>query len=325
MRNKSNTRNPIRKADGYKVTNWAEYNSSLKRRGSITLWLSEDVVEGWRHKEQGEKQQGGQYKYSDSCIEVCCMIRKVYRLALRQTEGLVSSIIGLMKLNMGVPHYTVICRRSKTLQIETVLCKRIDQGEPLHIVMDSTGLKVYGEGEWKVRQHGYSKHRTWRKIHIALDPKDKVIHAAEMTSNGVDDAAMVKPILEKIKSTVKKFGGDGAYDKRKVYDTLEKQKIRAIIPPQKNAKIERHGNCKGKPRPRDKAIRYIRTHGRKKWKNKSQYHKRSLAETTMFRYKTILGDQLKSRTFDRQCVEALLSCKILNIMTECGMPKTVKI
>jgi len=252
-------------------------------------------------------------------------VRKVYRLALRQTEGLVESIIGILKLEMDVPDYTVICRRSKVLKISSVLTKSIDKGEHLHIVMDSTGLKVYGEGEWKVRQHGYSKHRTWRKIHIAVNPEDGIIHAAEMTTNGIDDAAMVKPVLEKIHGKVKKFGGDGAYDKTKVYDTLEKEKIKPVIPPRKNARIKCHGNSRGKTKPRDRAIRYIRKYGRKKWKRTHHYHRRSLAETTMFRYKTILGDKLQSRTFDRQCTEALLSCKILNKMTTCGMPQSIKV
>ncbi len=323
MRNKSIPRKLTSKGSRYKVNNWSEYNRSLKNRGSITLWLSEDAIESWHY--QGKKQKGGQLKYSDQCIEVCCMIRKVYRLPLRQTEGLVASIIRLMKLEMNVPDYTRICRRSKTLKIKNILLKKIDNGEHLHIVMDSTGLKVYGEGEWKVRQHGYSKHRTWRKIHIALNPDDSMIHAAEMTTNGIDDASMVKPVLEKIKGKVKKFGGDGAYDKTKVYETLEKEKIKPIIPPQKNAKIKRHGNCKGRTKPRDRAIRYIRKHGKKKWKKVHGYHKRSLAETTMFRYKTIFGDKLQSRTYEHQCVEALLTCKILNKMTLCGMPESEKI
>jgi hypothetical protein len=285
--------------------------------------MPENVIQQWYFK--GKKQKGAQFKYSAACIEACCVIRKVYRLALRQTEGLVESIIGILKLKMDVPDYTVICRRSKLLKISSVLVTRINKGEHIHIVMDSTGLKVYGEGEWKVRQHGYSKHRTWRKIHIALNPEDGILHAAEMTTNGVDDAAMVKPVLEKIKGKVKTFGGDGAYDKTKVYDILEKEKIKPIIPPMKNARISKHGNTHGKEKPRDRAIRYIRVHGRKKWKKTHGYHKRSLAETTMFRYKTILGDKLQSRTFERQAVEALLCCKILNKMTKCGMPVSVKI
>jgi hypothetical protein len=320
---KKSPRKPTSKGSRYKVTNWKEYNRSLKNKGSIALWMSEDVIEQWYYK--GKKQRGAQFKYSAECIEACCMIRKVYRLGLRQTEGLMESIIGILKLEMDVPDYTVLCRRSKVLKINSILAKRINKGEHLHIVMDSTGLKVYGEGEWKVRQHGYSKHRTWRKIHIALNPEDGIIHAAEMTTNGIDDAAMVEPVLEKLKEKVKKFGGDGAYDKTKVYNILEKKNIKPIIPPRKNARIKRHGNCSGRTKPRDRAIRYIRRHGRKKWKRVHQYHKRSIAETTMFRYKTILGDKLQSRTFERQCTEALLSCKILNKMTLCGMPKTVKV
>ena len=307
----------------YKVKNWNEYNRSLKNRGSLTLWMSDDVIEQWYFK--GKKQRGAQYKYSSECIEACCMIRKVYRLGLRQTQGLVESIVGILKLEMDVPDYTVICKRSKVLKISSVLVKRINKGEHLHIVLDSTGLKVYGEGEWKVRQHGHSKHRTWRKIHIAVNPQDGIIHAAEMTSNAVDDAAMVKPILEKIKSAVKKFGGDGAYDKTKVYAVLEKEKITPVIPPRKNARIGKHGNSHGPTKPRDRAIRYIRQHGRKKWKKASHYHRRSIAETTMFRYKTILGDKLQSRTFERQSTEVLLSCKILNKMAACGMPISVKV
>lgn len=320
---KKSPRKPTSKGSRYKVKNWSEYNRSLKNRGSITLWMSDDVIAQWYYK--GKKQKGAQFKYSDKCIEACCIVRKVYRLALRQTEGLVKSIIGILKLEIDVPDYSVICRRSKVLKISSVLVKRINKGEHLHIVMDSTGLKVYGEGEWKVRQHGYSKHRTWQKIHIALNPEDGIIHAAEMTTNGIDDAAMVKPVLEKIKGEVKIFGGDGAYDKTKVYDILEKGKIKPIIPPRKNARIKKHGNSHGRTKPRDRAIRYIRRHGRKKWKKTHHYHKRSLAETTMFRYKTILGDKLQSRTFERQCTEALLSCKILNKMTRCGMPVSVKI
>lgn len=323
LKQKKSPRTPTSKGGRYKVTNWKEYNRSLKNRGSITLWMSEDVIAQWYYK--GEKQRGAQFKYSAESIEACCMIRKVYRLGLRQTEGLVKSIIGIFKIEMDVPDYTVICRRSKVLKIDSLLAERINKGEHLHIVMDSTGLKVYGEGEWKVRQHGYSKQRTWRKIHIALNPEDGIIHAAEMTTNGIDDAAMVKPVLEKIKGEVKIFGGDGGYDKTKVYDTLEKGKIKPIIPPRKNARINKHGNSHGRAKPRDRAIRYIRRHGRKKWKKIHHYHKRSLAETTMFRYKTILGDKLQSRTFERQCTEALVSCKILNKMTRCGMPVSVKI
>lgn len=321
MRNNKNPRLRSAKGERYKVTNWKEYNRSLKNRGSLTMWISDDVISSWYF--QGGTQQGAQFEYSDLCIEGCLMVRKVYHLPYRQTEGFIDSIFKLLSLDIKVPDYSIICRRSKKLEVNDILNKQ--PCESLHIVMDSTGLKVYGEGEWKVRQHGYSKYRTWRKIHIAVDPETGLIQAAELTTNSVDDAAMVKPVLEKIEGKIKKFSGDGAYDRMKVYEVLEKEKINPIIPPKKNAKISKHGNRKGRTKPRDRALRYIRKHGRKKWKIKSKYHKRSLAETTMFRYKSILGGELKARTFDRQCVEAMISCKILNRMTEYGMPISKKI
>lgn len=305
----------------YKVINWSEYNRSLKNRGSLTLWLSDEAIDSWYY--QGKKQKGAQFIYSEMCIETCCILRKVYHLPYRQTEGFMKSIIGLMKTEIKVPDYSNICRRNKSLQIKDDIIKSTK--ENIHIVVDSTGLKVYGEGEWKVRQHGYGKHRTWRKLHIAVDPDDGMIHASELTTNSVDDASMVEPLLNDIQATIKKFGGDGAYDKTKVYDVLEKEKIKPIIPPQKNARIKKHGNSKGRENPRDKTIRYIRKNGRKKWKKKSHYHKRSIAETTMYRFKTIFGDRLQTRTIERQIIECKLSCKILNRMTLCGMPVSVKV
>lgn len=319
--NKIKPRKSTTKGVRYKVTNWSEYNRSLKNRGSLTIWLSEEAIASWYH--QGKKQKGAQFIYSEMCIETCCILRKVYHLPYRQTEGFMKSIIDLMKIGITVPDYSNICRRSKSLHIKDVVIK--SQKENLHIVVDSTGLKVYGEGEWKVRQHGYGKHRTWRKLHIAVDPDDGMIYASELTTNSVDDASMVEPLLNDIQAIIRKFGGDGAYDKTKVYDVLEKEKIKPIIPPQKNARIKKHGNSKGRANPRDKTIRYIRKYGRKKWKEKSHYHKRSIAETTMFRFKTILGDKLQTRTIERQIVESKLSCKILNRMTLCGMPVSIKV
>lgn len=318
---KKSPRKPTSKGGRYKVKNWREYNRSLKNRGSITLWLSEDVMKSWYY--DGPNQKGAQFTYSDACIEACCLVKKVYGLAWRQTEGFVGSIIKMLGLPMTVPDYTNLWRRSKSLKIMDIVNR--SKHENLHIVIDSTGLKVYGEGEWKVRQHGYSKHRTWRKIHITMSPETGLIHAMELTTNGVDDAAMVEPMLKKIKGTIKKMGGDGAYDKTKVYKVLEQQGIKALIPPQKNARISKHGNCKGRANARDRTIRYIRTHGRKKWKRVHQYHKRSMVENTMYRYKTIFGGKLQSRMFENQVIEAKLCCKVLNRMTRCGMPQSVKV
>ena len=154
------------------------------------------------------------------------------------------------------------------------------------VVVDSTGLKVFGEGEWKVKKHGWAKHRTWRKLHLAVDPETQEIVADDLTDNATEDAAEVLELLKKVPNKVGKFYGDGAYDKWKVYGELAKRKIAPVIPPRCNAKIKQHGNSKLPPLPRDEAIRDIRKFGRSGWKKRIGYHRRSLAETAMFVLKT---------------------------------------
>ena len=192
--------------------------------------------------------------------------------------------------------------------------------EPMHLVIDSTGLKVYGEGEWKVRQHGYSKRRTWKKLHLIVDAKTHKIAAATLTANDVHDGEMLPPLLAKITQPIAELAADGAYDHRKVYDLLAERKIRALIVPRRNAKIRRHGNAKGARHLRDENLRRIRKVGRKAWKVESGYHQRSLAETAMFRYKRIFGDRLRAREEHAQFLEAMICCSALNRMTDQGMP-----
>lgn len=327
MKHKNSTRPSSSKNAGhYKVTNWKEYNSSLIRRGDITLWFSPNAKLMFTSNKK-KKKRGGQLQYTHLYIEICCMIRKLYNLAFRQTQGTISSIIRLSRVTVGIPCYTQICRRMKSLKIHADIKKRHKQGESIHIVVDSTGAKVYGEGEWKVRQHGWGKHRTWRKIHLGINPDTGEILCHELTTNSIHDADMAEPLLQQVspKIKIRSMLGDGGYDKSKVYKTLEKRKIIPIIPPQKNARIIRHGNYPGKPHARDKNLRYIRKHGRVKWKRQMQYHKRSLVETTMFRFKTTFSGQLRSRTIERQKVEVAIACKMLNRMVQCGMPETEKI
>ena len=315
---------PLRtKSTRYKVTNWPEYNRSLKNRGNLQVWLPAQTLTNWHYS--GTKEKGGQLEYSDTCIEFCLTIKLIFKLGYRQTQGFIESIFVLAKIDLSVPSYSVMCQRCKKLKANDKTNKKSATKTGLHVSVDSTGLKVYGEGEWKVRVHGWSKHRTWQKLHLAVNPIDKMILANELTTNGIDDAAMVEPLLQQIKVKVKNFSADGAYDKVKVYKTLSQRNINPIIPPRKGARIKQHGNKKGKPNPRDRNIRVIRELGRAGWKRKIKYHKRSLAETTMFRYKTIIGDKLSSRTFDRQKTETVIGCKILNIMTKNGMPNSIKV
>jgi hypothetical protein len=303
----------------YRIRNWKQYNDALVNRGSLTLWVDRDTLRAWKY--QGPARRGAQFEYSDLAIEGLLTLRAVYHLTLRATEGFARSLFGLMGADLPVPDYSTLCRRAATVRI--TLPKRASG--PLHLVIDSTGLKVYGEGEWKVRQHGYSRRRTWLKLHLAVDPESHEIQAAMVTEPGVTDAEMVPPLLEQVDNTVESAAADGAYDRRSVYGALDGRGARAVIPPRRDAKIQRHGNASGPRLARDENLRRIRKIGRPAWKAESGYHERSLAETTMFRMKTIFGDGVSSRTPARQATEAGVRCRALNIMTHQGRPQSERV
>jgi len=303
----------------YRIRNWKPYNDALVSRGSLTLWVDQATLEAWRH--QGPPQRGAQFRYSDTAIQCVLTLRSVYHLPLRATEGFARSIFGLMNLDLDVPDYSTLCRRASTLQV--TLPKHAEG--PLHLVLDSTGLKVYGEGEWKVRQHGFSKRRTWLKLHLAIDPATHEIRAALVSDPGVTDAEAVPDLLAQEESPVEGVEADGAYDRRSVYEELERRGAKAIIPPRRDAKIRRHGNSSGPRLARDENLRRIRRIGRAAWKRESGYHRRSLGETAMFRMKTIFGGGVSSRRTERQAKEVGIRCRALNIMTHQGMPVSERV
>jgi hypothetical protein len=305
----------------YRVQNWSEYDKALVQRGSITFWMSDDFEKTWMHT--GGKQRGSQFDYSDQTILVMLTVKEVFHLSNRGVEGFVRSLFRMLNINLPVPDHTTLSKRGKDLKVK--LPKKTSQS--LNIVMDSTGLKIYGEGEWKVRQHGVSKRRTWRKLHVGTNPDDGEIEAVILTENHVSDDAAVEVLLEQIEQEIAKFAADGAYDKRKVYDCLNAHSpnVDILIPPRKNACIWKHGNTQAERLKRDENLRSIRKHGRQEWKQESGYHIRSLAETTMFRLKTIFGDQLSARLLETQTTQALVRCAALNKMTHLGMPQSYKI
>jgi IS5 family transposase len=309
---------PTKKAV-YRIRNWREYNRALVRRGSLIIWVDEQALRDWNYR--GPTQWGGQYIYSDAAIQCLLTLRAVFHLPLRATQGMAHSVFGLMSLDLEVPHYSTLSRRAADLAVDL---SRKSEG-PLHLVLDSTGLKVYGEGEWKVRKHGYSKRRTWRKLHLAIDADSHEIQAVAVTGSGVDDAEEVEHLLKPIDREVASAAADGAYDKRKVYRVLEPRTDRILIPPRKNARIWRHGNSSGPPLPRDENLREIRRVGRRVWKREVGYHIRSLAETGMFRMKAIFGSGLASRRPERQVTEGAIRGRALNLMTHLGMPDSYKV
>ncbi len=306
-----------KKQSGYKVRNWKEYNDSLVNRGDVTLWFSDDALEHWEHPNDTPK-VGHPFVYSDAAIECLLTIREVYKLPYRQTEGFGRSLARMLGVDVAIPDYTSLAKRAAKLNVSLRLTKK--RGA-IDIVVDSTGMKVFGEGEWKMRTHGKSKRRTWRKVHLSVDPETHEIVAEVLTENSKDDASQVAPMLEQIDQSIKIFYGDGGYDKWKVYNVLESKDIQPIIPPRRDAKIKQHGNSARTPLPRDEAIRSIRKRGRKGWKVEIGYHRRSLAETAMFRLKQTFGNKLKNRTLENQKTESRIRCKILNKFTQLGLPQ----
>lgn len=301
----------------YKVTNWREYNESLVLRGDITFWFSEDVIDAWEH-ENDEPKMGRPFTYSDTAIECLLVLRELFRLPYRQTEGLGRSLVKLMQIELAIPDFTSLAKRAAKLRVslDVVRC----QG-PIDVVVDSTGLKVFGEGEWKMRKHGKSKRRTWRKLHLVVNPLTQEIEAEALTENSEHDADQVEGLLDQTQGPVNAFYGDGAYDQWKVYDGLAERDVQPVIPPRRNAKIKQHGNSSQPPLARDEAIRAIRREGRKSWKVSVGYHCRSLAETAMYRMKVSFGSLLQNRSFSNQRTEARLRSKILNHFTHLGLPQ----
>ncbi|QDS99632.1 IS5 family transposase [Adhaeretor mobilis] len=300
----------------YEVKNWNEYNESLVRRGDVTLWLEEDVLIGWEH-ENLETKVGQPYTYSDTAIRCLLSLREVFGLTYRQTEGFGRSLVKLMGAEVKIPDYTSLQKRAAKIEIS--LSVKPTKG-PRDIVVDSTGLKVYGEGEWKARKHGVSKRRTWRKLHVGIDPETGEIIAELLTENDQHDGDQVDGILAQVEEPIVNFYGDGAYDQPKVYDRLEWEATEPIIPPRKNAMLWQHGNSSQPRLPRDEALREIRRTGRRSWKVQAGYHTRILVETTMYRLKAIFGGKLTSRKLCNQRTEARLRCQILNQFTQLGMP-----
>lgn len=301
----------------YQVLNWAEYNKALINRGDITIYFSEEVINDWYSKE--ENQRGAQFVYSDLCMETLLTFKVLFKLGYRQTQGFAKSLLKLMNLcDLVVPCYTQICRRASTMDVSPY---KIPCSGPIVIAIDSTGLKIYGEGEWKVRKHGYSKRRTWRKLHLGVDPKTGFIHCHTLTLNEVDDGSQLEELVDQVEIEITDACLDGAYDYGHCWNGLIQRNIKPIIPPRDNA-VEW---CLEEPHdfpeyPRNVAINRIYEIGKKEWKIEMGYHQRSLSETAMFRYKTIHGNKLYSRKLPKQKIENDIKIKVLNIMTAQGMP-----
>ncbi len=281
-------------------------------------------MRAWREVGKGKKVVGEKC-YSDAIIQCCLLLGKVYHQPLRQTTGFVESLLVLLGCKeFQVPDYSTLCRRQGSLPV--TVSQVWEGGKKIDIAIDSTGLKVYGEGEWKVRKYGATKRRTWRKLHIGIDIDTQEIVCVELTTNAEDDAGVAGKMLKDKTHQLNSFRGDGGYDDFSFRKILGNQ-VKQIIPPPKNAVVQR--TTKRKPvkehlMQREQAVKFIHRQGRKEWKIKAGYHRRSLNEVAMFRYKTAFTASISARKIDNQKREVALKCKILNIFNKQGMPLAYK-
>ncbi len=297
----------------YRVTNWPEYDRALVRRGGLTIWFDEAFLQNhWRPAPTG--QRGAPFQYSDTAIQALLTLKAVFDLPYRMVEGLAGSIIQLMGLPLSIPDHTLLSRRAKTL---TVAIPRRSRRGPIDVVVDATGLKVRGEGEWKVRRHGSGKRRTWRKVHLAVDADVKDVLAVEVTTEQWTDSQVLVGLLEQMDDPIGHVRGDGAYDTHETYTAAGARGAAVTIPPRTNAVPWAPDH------PRTQALAAIAADGLPAWKQAVGYHRRSLAENAMYRFKQLFGGCLASRLFETQVTEVHVRVAALNVMTYLGMPVSI--
>ena len=301
----------------YRVTNWPDYDAALVQRGSLTLWVTEAALATWYAPGTGKR--GGPPIYSDVAIETGLALRLVLHQPLCQTEGAMRSIVALLGLDLPIPDHTTFSRRGGGLR---VLPQRVERTEPLDLLIDSTGVKIYGEGEWLNQKHGIRSRRRWRKLHLAVDADTQEIAAVELTPDDGGDVSTLPDLLDPIESPLGSLIADSADDGATVYDKVRHRHpaARVIIPPRSTAVLSKGGGTQ-----RDEHLRSIQKHGRLGWQRRSGYDKRSLVETALYRDKTIIGRRLHARTLPNQKTEAKIACNVLNRMTSLGMPISVRI
>ena len=300
----------------YKTSNWRAYNQALKQRGSLTIWLDPNMA--WEAAPSGKR--GRQPAYSDAAIQACLTLKVLFGLPLRQATGFMESLLTLSGLSWSVPDFSTLSRRQNTLQVAIPYRPR----EGLHLLIDSTGIKVEGEGEWQRRKHGGSKRRIWRKIHIAVDEQTLEIRAVEVTSSAIGDAPVLPDLLNQIapQEKIACVTADGAYDTRACHDAIAARGAVAVIPPRKNARLWKPttDGC----RARNDALQTSRRLGRALWRKWSGDHRRSRVEAKMNCIKQ-LGQRLMARAFDRQVAEVQIRAAILNCFTALGTPNTARV
>ena len=306
-------------AKRYKVTNWPEYNESLRQRGNVMVWLRQDVVQTWRADQRDTP--GGQPIYSDIAICVCLTLRQVYHQPLRQTQGLMRGLLGIMGIDVSIPDYSTLSRRGSRVKFPEP--SKLHRSSPIHLVVDSTGLKIFGEGEWLHNKHNVQpKRKSWRKLHLGLDLNTGEIVCTDLTKDDVGDPTALPELLDQIETPVRRFLGDGAYDGDPTSDLLMARfgkNVQIIIPPPIPAVVS--PKAARDPTPRNTHITEIAQRGRMDWQVSSGYNQRSRIEAQIGRWKMVSGPQMRARKFENQKTEAKIGTHILNKMNELGRAK----
>lgn len=338
----------------YHLRNWSEYNAALRQRGSLTLWLDEDVITHWiQQPRAGERRpRGHPLVYSDLAIQCLLTLKAIFHLPLRATEGFARSVLELLRLSgtLATPDFSTLSRRAQRLHVALP----VPHGPgPLHLVADATGLKCYGEGEWQVKRHGWVKHRRWRKLHLLVDAGTLVIRGVTLSVEHASESQQLGTLLAQEPDPVATVKGDTAYDTHAAYEAVaaRAEQPRAIFLPRRarragtkprpdrghprvegqrvnrggyRPRIWQHGNRNAPPLDRDEHLRRIRAVGRTRWKAEVGYHERSLAETTVFRFKDVFGPALSARAEARRGTEVRIKVAALNRMTALGMPDSFR-
>jgi len=308
----------------HKVTNWPAYEASLRQRGSLTVWFTDDAIAAWAAEPRTTR--GGQAWYSPLAILTALTLRAVFRLAYRQAEGLIGSIISLLGLTLRVPDHTTLSRRSATLAVPRPQPTAADgDARPVHLLVDCTGLKLCGAGEWLVEKHGTKRRRTWRKLHLGVNAETGQIVASALTSKEVDDGVQVSPLLDQVTGSLSSFTADGAYDQDGVYAAVAERHPDAavIVPPRRTAVLGDRAAIA--PTQRDCHLQCIAAKGRMAWQKSSGYNRRAKVEAATGRWKQVIGDRLRLRIDEHRATEVEVAVHVLNRMLDLGRPSYVRI
>jgi len=300
----------------YRITNWASYDRALVKRGSLTVWFSPEAIGAWTPKNKGRR--GGQRRYSNIAVQTALYLRLLFRQPWRQTEGLLRSIVELLGLRLEGPDHTTLSRRARELATRP---PRWPSRGAMHLRVDASGLKIFGQGEWAAARYGNRSRRVgWRKLHLGVDEGGHIV-AAELTDKGVADASVLPTLLTQIDRPIRRLTADGGYDRREVYVAAVKRGAHVVIPPQRGAVISRDPIL----RTRNRHIRRMEKVGRAQWRREKGHHCQARVENSFYRYKRIFGPAIRARHPLGQRAEVMAACTLLNRMTLLAMSASQRI